>query len=273
MSLFAAPGDGPALASLGSGSKGNGTLVRLGDELLLVDCGFTLKQTEYRLNRLELAGGDLTGILVTHEHSDHLSGVAGLAHKYRLPVYATYGTANARELPLPVRIVDPESSFAIGDVTVVPVTVPHDAQEPTQFVLSHASGKVGVLSDLGCVTPHVVESYSGCDLVLMEANHDWTMLMNGPYPQRLKKRVGGDHGHLNNQQAADLLERIAHPGLSVVLGHVSQANNDPGLVDEAFEPLRERVASMIQADQDYGIAWQSLEAATASPSAGDQSAG
>lgn len=271
MSLFAAPGDGPALASLGSGSKGNGTLVRLGDELLLVDCGFTLKQAEYRLNRLELAGGDITGILVTHEHSDHLSGVAGLAHKYRIPVYATYGTANARDLPLPVRIIDPQRSFSVGEVSVTPVTVPHDAQEPTQFVLSHASGKVGVLSDLGCVTPHVVESYSGCNLVLMEANHDWTMLMNGRYPQRLKQRVGGDHGHLNNQQAADLLARIAHPGLSVVLGHVSQENNDPGLVDEAFAPLGEQVASLIQADQDYGIAWQFAEAG--SLTTGEQSAG
>lgn len=255
MSTGNGPPDGPALASLGSGSKGNGTLVRLGDQLLLVDCGFTLKQVEFRLNRLGLRGGDLTGIFVSHEHSDHISGVAGLAHKYRLPIYASYGTAAAREIGLKVQVFDAHAPLQVGDVDVRPVVVPHDAREPTQFVFEHAGSKVGVLSDIGSLTPHVIESFTDCRLLLLESNHDLEMLARGRYPERLKRRVGGDHGHLNNQQAAWFLEQVANDRLKVMLGHVSQQNNDPSIVDEVFEPLRDSVADMVQACQDYGGEW------------------
>lgn len=260
-SSVSGPPAGPALASLGSGSKGNGTLVRLGDQLLLVDCGFTLKQVEFRLNRLGLRGGDLTGIFVSHEHSDHISGVAGLAHKYRLPIYASYGTAAARDIGLKVTVFDAHQPLQVGDVQANPVVVPHDAREPTQFVFQHQDCRVGVLSDIGSLTPHVVSSFENCDLLLLEANHDLGMLARGRYPERLKRRVGGDHGHLNNQQAAAFLERVANPRLKVMLGHVSQQNNDPAIVDEVFDPLRGSVGAMIQACQDYGGDWLRVEEA------------
>ena len=170
-------------ASLGSGSRGNGTVVALGGRNFLIDCGFSLRQTEQRLARLGLRGGDLDAIFVTHEHADHISGVAALAHKYAIDVYGSYGTlkydlGGARCHPF-----DGDVAFQVHGVTVNPVRVPHDAREPTQFVMHDGTETIGVLSDLGCVTSHVVEQYRDCTLLLMEANHDRGMLLNGSYPE------------------------------------------------------------------------------------------
>lgn len=246
------------LASLGSGSKGNATLVQLGDQLLLVDCGFSTRQVTKRLEKLELAPGDITALLVTHEHSDHMRGVQTLAHKFNIPVYGSHGTLKAMEFPFSANRFDSHEAFDIGNVRVVPVAVPHDAREPTQFVFMHNSVKVGVLSDLGHVTPHVISSYRDCDLLLMESNHDLDMLRSGRYPPSLQRRVGGVHGHLNNLQAVELLESVGHAGMRVVLGHISEQNNNLQIIEQLFAPLRARVASIEIASQSDGVNWQTL---------------
>lgn len=255
---------GAAFASLGSGSRGNGTLVALGGSLFLIDCGFPLKQTEARLLRLGVRPGDLTAILVTHEHSDHASGVPDLAHKYGLPVHASYGTFKAFGNELIGHAVHGDQRFDVNGVAVTPVIVPHDAREPTQFVLRHEGFKIGVLTDLGCVTPHVVEQYSGCSGLFMESNHDREMLMRSRYPQRLKQRIANDLGHLSNDQARDLLAALAHPSLDVVVGHISAENNHADLLGRTFSPFEAIVSSLNFATQHEGIDWTHVTASTCS---------
>jgi len=258
------------LASLGSGSRGNGTLVEIGGELFLVDCGFPLKQTEARLARFGVRPGEISAVLVTHEHGDHLSGVAALAHKYALPVYATYGTLNsqaARQSSLVGRSIDAHTPLRVGGVSIQPVVVPHDAREPTQFVFQHGSTRIGVISDLGHVTPYVVEQYRALDLLLMESNHDRQMLLRGRYPERVKRRIASRLGHLSNAQAGELLEQIAHPGLKVVVGHVSEENNHKDLLAAAFDPLRSRVSELGFATQDDGAEWLCLDPCETEPQA------
>jgi len=242
-------------ASLGSGSRGNGTVVALGDKTVLIDCGFTLRQTEQRLSRLGLSGGDVDAILVTHEHADHISGVAALAHKYGIDVYASYGTLKYDLRGATCHPFDGDTCFEIDGISVNPVCVPHDAREPTQFVLSDGSETIGVLSDLGCVTAHVLEQYRDCTQVLVEANHDRSMLATGSYPARLKRRVGADYGHLSNEQAYALIEQIAHPQLQVVVGHVSEQNNRPDILAQTLAPLKNSLGHMCFASQAEGFDW------------------
>ena len=252
-------------ASLGSGSRGNGTIVEIGGERILVDCGFTLKQAEARLARFDLKPADLSAILVTHEHSDHIGGVGALAYKYAIPVFASFGTLESARKSASVvgNAINAHSSFQIGEVTVTPVVVPHDAREPTQFVFRHEGCSVGVVSDLGCVTPFVIEQFGDLDGLLMESNYDRNMLANGRYPERVKRRIASDLGHLSNEQAASFLERIGHQDLVVVVGHVSEENNHPDLLEEAFSSQRGSVASLSFATQDEGAGWQSVAAAGA----------
>ena len=249
-------------ASLGSGSRGNGTLISLGgtsdelpQQLFLVDCGFTLKQTEQRLQRLGLGGGDISAIFVTHEHADHIGGVAALAHKYAIDVYTSYGTLKHDLKGVKAIPFDGDVPFTVGGVQVNPVRVPHDAKEPTQFVFNDGQQVVGVLSDLGCVTSHVVEQFLPCTHLLLEANHDRDMLRSGSYPPRLKQRVGADFGHLSNEQSWHLLDRLAHPELNVVLGHISEQNNDVTLLRQQFANFNERVGQLALATQDDGFDW------------------
>ena len=245
-------------ASLGSGSKGNGTVVSFADDdrgstTFLVDCGFTLKQTEQRLARLGLACGDLDGIFVSHEHADHISGVSAVAHRYGVKVYASYGTATRLEIDC--HRFDGDVPFQVSGVDVNPVRVPHDAREPTQFVFSKGDETIGVLSDLGSVTRHVLQQFKTCTHILLESNHDRTMLANGSYPERLKQRVGADYGHLSNEQALHLLEQIAHEELDVVIGHVSEQNNRLDILEQLFQPMRASVRSLNIASQGTGIDW------------------
>ena len=243
------------IASLGSGSRGNGTLVAIGKAVFLVDCGFNLKQTEQRLARLQLSPGDLTAILVSHEHRDHIAGVTALAHRYQIPVYASFGTLKNGPQEFTCQAFDGDMPFELAGVTVNPVVVPHDAREPTQFVFEQDGKRVGVLSDLGFVTKHVVDQFANCDYLLLEANHDRDMLQRGSYPPALKRRVGGDLGHLSNTQAFELLHRIAHSNLHVVIGHISDQNNDLGVVSALFAQLEPRLASLHIATQREGQEW------------------
>lgn len=256
-------------ASLGSGSRGNGTVVDIGDERILIDCGFTLKQAEARLARIDMKPADLTAILVTHEHSDHIGGVGALAYKYAIPVFASFGTLDSARKGASVvgSAINAHAPLQIGAVDVTPVVVPHDAREPTQFVFRHERCSIGVVSDLGCVTPFVVEQFSGLDGLLMESNYDLHMLANGRYPERVKRRIASDLGHLSNEQAARFLSDIGHPDLTVVVGHVSEENNHPDLLSEAFNAHRDAVRGLTFATQDEGVVWQLIEAAGTTPGA------
>ena len=249
-----------AFASLGSGSRGNATCVRMGEALLLVDCGFSLRQTEMRLARLGVRPADLDAILVTHEHSDHASGVPSLAARYGIPVFASHGTFKSltpeKLAGAPSRTtVRGGQAFAIDDVQIEPVTVPHDAREPLQFVFRHQDCRIGVISDLGCVTRHVLDHYQGCQGLLLESNHDLEMLLRGSYPERLKRRIAGDLGHLSNDQAGAFLGAVANPGLRVVIGHVSERNNHLDLLRATFGKWEERVRSLDYATQREGASW------------------
>jgi phosphoribosyl 1,2-cyclic phosphodiesterase len=245
-------------ASLGSGSKGNATLVQADEVLVLVDCGFSLRETTRRLARLDLAPEQLSAVLVTHEHSDHCSGVASLSRKHNIPVYLTHGTAasgrcdGASEL----RCFNCEDSFNIGELTVKAVAVPHDAAEPCQFRLDFGGRSLGILTDLGHVTPHVVDSYRECDSLLLEFNHDTGMLQAGAYPPPLKRRVGGDWGHLNNEQAAGLLRQLDGARLNnLVVAHISENNNCRDLATKALIEVLGSTEEVIWACQVEGFGW------------------
>ena len=168
-------------SSLGSGSKGNGTLIRNDDCMLLVDCGFTLKQTLKRLARLSVSADQLDAIIVTHEHGDHLGGVGPLARKYQLPVYMTPGTYRSRNIGvLPdVVLIKNYQPFSITSINITIVAVPHDASVPAQLVFEVTDLRLGILTDLGSITPHVDMHYQSCDGLVLEANHDSLMLASG----------------------------------------------------------------------------------------------
>lgn len=243
---------------MGSGSQGNGTLVEWQDQLLLIDCGFTIKEVERRISRLGRSAADITAILVTHEHADHLKGVPALARKYKLPVYMTPGTFRSRDLGVLPRLhlIEGYQPFRLGNVEVTPVAVPHDAREPAQFVFQARGRRLGVLTDLGNISAHVEEQYLDCDALLLEANHDPQMLAMGPYPYSLKQRVGGLWGHLSNQQAAGFLQRINTARLEhLVVGHISQKNNTPELARAVLAEVTDGIAQVEYACQDAGFDW------------------
>lgn len=251
-------------AYLGSGSKGNAALIEAGDTCLILDCGFSVRETLTRLARLDRTGDELDAILVTHEHSDHVAGVGVLARKLKLPVWATAGTWRAIEQRIgdvPQRnIVDHHSPFTIGDIEVTPFPVPHDAKEPVQYVFSDGHVRLGILTDVGHSTPHIEEMLSGCDSLALECNHDTEMLMQGPYPASLKARVSSPQGHLDNDTAAKLLSRLDTSRLQhLVAVHLSETNNTPELAKAALHSAFDCDEAFIQvADQKLGLPWHAI---------------
>ena len=222
-------------ASLGSGSRGNAHLIETRHVRVLIDCGFTAREIERRLDLLQVEPASLDAILITHEHSDHVRGLGVLARRYRLPVWMTFGThagTGTGNLPQ-LHLIHSESGvFNIGDLQISPYTVPHDAREPCQFVFRCSQGnKLGLLTDIGHITPHVLAQLQDCASLILEFNHDPEMLAMGPYPPSLQARVGGKHGHLNNHQSVDLLSRLETARLQhLVAAHLSEKNNSPDRV-------------------------------------------
>ncbi|MCB5191659.1 MBL fold metallo-hydrolase [Methylobacillus arboreus] len=228
-------------ASLGSGSAGNGLIVEQGSTRLLLDCGFGLRDAVHRITRLGLEPDAIDGILVTHEHDDHTGGVFKLANKYRIPVWLTHGThVMSQKLILTqqgfdLHVIDSHQSFSIGDLQIQPYPVPHDAREPVQYIFEDGQHKLGVLTDVGTSTPHVEAMLNACDALVLECNHDLEMLQNGPYIRSLKQRVGGRLGHLDNDSAAKLLEKLDTSKLQhIVAAHLSEKNNQPTLASTAL---------------------------------------
>lgn len=253
-------------ASLGSGSAGNALVAEAGTTRLLVDCGFTIRETEHRLARLGLQPHDLDGILLTHEHDDHAGGAFRFASKHRLTVWVTHGTLNAaqRYLPrgydAPTVVIDSHTSFAVGNIEIQPFPVPHDAAEPVQYVLSDGTSRLGILTDTGIGTPHIERMLSGCHGLVLECNHDLDMLMNGPYAWPLKQRVSSRLGHLDNQSSAGILSSLDNSRLQhIVAAHLSEKNNTPLLAAQALASALQCEKEWIGiASQESGFAWRQI---------------
>ncbi|MGI9302550.1 MAG: MBL fold metallo-hydrolase [Gammaproteobacteria bacterium] len=246
-------------ASLGSGSRGNALLVRGRDTTVLVDCGFSVSQIEQRLARLDLTPGDLDAIVITHEHADHIGGAAPLSCKYDLPVWMTAGTLAACKDKSFHRceLFHAHAGFALSDLRIKPFPVPHDAREPCQFVFDDGEYQLGLLTDTGSITPHIVDSLRCCDALLLECNYEPELLEQGPYPWALKQRIKSNYGHLSNGQAAELLRRAEFPRLRTLIGlHISEQNNRPELALAAMsDALQGSCDDVRVADQDNGFGW------------------
>jgi len=254
-------------SSLGSGSEGNGLVVESGQTRILLDCGFSIRETQTRLARIGLAPDQLSAILVTHEHDDHLGGVFGFARRHALPVYLSHGTLEARRESSPgadagvdIVLLHAEESGSIGDVEFFPFTVPHDAREPLHYVFSAGAGRLGVLTDTGCSTPHIETTLSGLDALVLETNHDREMLRNCDYPQSLKSRIAGRLGHLDNDSSGALLAALDQSRLKhVIAAHLSRRNNVPALARDALARALNCEPDWVSiADQDQGFAWREI---------------
>mgnify|MGYP000925026407 CR=1 FL=1 len=231
------------MCSIASGSSGNCIYVGSDNSHLLIDTGISKKRIEEGLNKLEIKGDELDGILITHEHSDHIKGLGVIARKHQIPVYATEGTVealshmNLGKMPEGIfREIHEDEPFEINDLTVNPFTIPHDAAQPVGYRVECGEHSVGIATDLGKYNEYIVGNLQNLDALLLEANHDIHMLEVGPYPYPLKRRVMGDKGHLSNELSGKLLCDILHDDLQyVVLGHLSKENNYEEL---AYETVR-----------------------------------
>ncbi len=229
---------------LASGSRGNSALIEADGCRVLVDAGLSGREIERRLATLELSGDDLHAILVTHEHHDHVGGVGPLARRYNLPVYVDQQTYAA--LPNLGKIENLQlftagDQFSCRDLTISSFSTTHDAINPVGYVVSSAEGKIGYATDLGMPTRLVSDQLKQCRVLVLEANHDEQMLLDGPYPWPLKQRIRGRHGHLSNNESRRLLQDICWPGLEALfLAHLSEENNCPDLVAETFSQLMQQ---------------------------------
>jgi phosphoribosyl 1,2-cyclic phosphodiesterase len=219
-----------------SGSSGNATFIEAGHTRLLVDAGLTGRSIEQALLAVGANTDTISAILITHEHSDHIRGVGVLSRRYNIPVYANQGCWEAmapclgKIAPECIRVFETGREFYIGDVNVTPFLIPHDAAEPVGFTFGHQKLRVGVLTDVGRMEEHLYDAVDGCQMLLMEANHDVEMLKTGPYPYPLKQRILSRKGHLSNEESGRALARLYTRGLKhAVLGHLSAQNNDERL--------------------------------------------
>ena len=253
--------------NLGSGSAGNATLVEAQDGLqvtrLLIDCGLRVTELRRRLQAVDVALEDLDGLFVTHEHSDHIGHARRWAQETGRPVWMSEGTRLACEADnwnLPdtqLRVARDGVPIALGALQLHPFTVPHDAREPLQLRCSDGDRSLGILTDLGHASAHVVQALQGCHALLLEANHDPVMLSRSSYPAFLRKRIAGPLGHLSNDDAAALLQAVRHPALScVVAAHLSERNNAPSLAQAALSTVLGCLPGDVPvADPDQGSAW------------------
>ncbi len=266
--------------SLGSGSTGNATLVESGGmgrpTRVLVDCGFSLKELALRLARVDLGLTDIDAVFVTHEHGDHVGCALTLARRHRVPVWTSRGTWQAIQGLRPASpaaaadepaagALDGHLHFArdgeaicIGSLRLSPYTVPHDAREPLQLAIDDGARRLGILTDSGGMTDHLLQHLKRSDALLLECNHDPDRLAACAYPASLKARIGGRLGHLSNASAAAILDAVKHPGLgTIVAAHLSEQNNSPALARAALAPACGRAPDEIEvADPTHGLGWR-----------------
>lgn len=229
------------LCSITSGSSGNCIYVGSEQTSLLIDAGISGKRIEAGLNTIDMTTKDVSGILITHEHSDHIKGLGVIARKYGIPIYATRGTMEAIEGSMSLgkipeglfREICEDEDFTVGDLQVNPFAISHDAAQPVGYRVHHGAQAVAVATDLGQYDDYIVERLKGLDVLLLEANHDVNMLQVGRYPYYLKRRILGERGHLSNETAGQLLCRLLHDNMkAILLGHLSQENNYEALAYE-----------------------------------------
>lgn len=254
--------------SLGSGSAGNATLVETSSgtttSRVLIDCGFSMRELQTRLARIGLGCDDLDAVFITHEHGDHVGCAVTLARRQQLPLWMSRGTWRAIGQPdLPperLQFARDGQAIAVGDLQLLPYTVTHDAQEPLQLRLSDGAHDLGVLTDAGSITPHLLTSLQRCDALLLECNHDRGLLAGSSYPASLKARIGGRLGHLANDTAAQILAACLHDGLQhLVAAHLSERNNTPALARAALAGACGGVGDdIIVADPATGFGWLDL---------------
>jgi len=222
------------LSTIASGSSGNCTYAGTQHTAVLVDAGISGRRIEQGLYSLDRSPKDISAILVTHEHSDHIAGLGVLARRYHIPIYTTPGTAQyiygCRSVgkidPALINYIHADEAFRIGDLTIEPFRISHDAAQPVGFRLSDGKKKIAVATDMGCYDDYIVGKLQGLDALLLEANHDVNMLQVGPYPYPLKQRILGQEGHLSNELAGRLLCDILHDDIQqILLGHLSKENN------------------------------------------------
>lgn len=232
------------LCSIASGSSGNCIYTGSDNTHLLVDAGISAKRIEAGLKELQVEGKDIQGLLITHEHSDHIKGVGVLARRYGFPIYATEGTiAQMKEMSGLGTIdeglyhtVRADKKFSIGDMEIEPFSISHDAAEPVAYRFQCGEKKAAIATDMGVYNDYVVAHLKGLDTLLLESNHDIQMLQVGPYPYPLKKRILGERGHLSNESAGQLLCRILHDNMKkIYLGHLSKENNYAELAYETVK--------------------------------------
>lgn len=232
------------LCSIASGSSGNCICAGSDNCHVLIDAGISGKRIEAGLNAVDLKTADMQGILVSHEHIDHIAGLGVLARRYGIPIYATEGTINAILHTKSVGKIDetlfheiePEVDFTIGDLTIEPISISHDAADPVAYKIKQPGKSMAVMTDLGRYDDRIIEKLQGLDVLLLEANHDVHMLQVGSYPYPLKQRILGERGHLSNELSGRLLGEVLHDNFKTVfLGHLSKENNYPEL---AYETVR-----------------------------------
>lgn len=242
------------MCSIASGSSGNCIYVGTDATHLLVDVGVSCKKTEEGLGQLGLSGKDIDGILITHEHADHIGGLGVISRKFNIPIYATAGTIDAIKGVGSLGSIDPSLFYTVAadekmilkDITVNPMKISHDAAQPVAYRFQYGSERMAVVTDLGTYNEYTVECLKGMDVLMLEANHDINMLQVGPYPYYLKQRILGNKGHLSNELSGKLLSRILHDHIkTVLLGHLSKENN---LAELAYETVRLEIA---MADNPY----------------------
>ncbi len=252
--------------SLGSGSAGNATLVESGGSSpfrLLIDCGLGIRQLQLRLAQAGLQTSDVDAVFITHEHGDHIGCVRALSLRYRIPVWmsrGTYAAIGEPDFDGLLRMARDGETISLGNFEVRPFTVPHDAREPLQLTCGDGAARLGVLTDLGHATAHVLGQIQGCDALLLECNHDVDMLAKSVYPPFLKRRVGGDYGHLSNTEAAAIAHAVMHQGLKhVVAAHLSAQNNRPEIVRAVLAATMSCGSDeIVIADQHDGTDWLQL---------------
>jgi phosphoribosyl 1,2-cyclic phosphodiesterase len=226
------------ITSLNSGSNGNCYYLGNEENAVLIDAGISCRETEKRMKRLGLSMNNVKAIFISHEHSDHINGIAVLAKKYQLPIYVTEETQKQSKLSHNQYLLIPFSAHKavqVGNLTVTAFPKFHDAIDPHSFIVASSSVKVGIFTDLGIVCKELIKHFKQCHAAFLEANYDEAMLANGSYPYHLKRRITSGQGHLSNVQALQLVMDHKPAFMShLILSHLSKNNNDPELVQNLF---------------------------------------